>query len=436
MPLSFDDSLPCFIQELRKADVDASDAAGVVIRDVRGRLSFVARIALSADVILRVDSAISEELKPYISPIGAVADVNSPGAARVLEDKTPIWSTVYLREDQVSVNIRFLDRRAIGMDWLYPPSEPISSPPRLVFSSLKGGVGRSTALAILAAELAEQGRSVLVVDLDMEAPGLGSMLIEREALPFFGTIDYFVESGLKDLGDEFLLDCVGASWVGGGRGRIDVVPAFGSKSIGNPADVLSKLARAYLEDGGSEERPVTFLTRARDLLERLTSLARYDAVLVDARAGLHETSAAGILGLGADVLLFGVDQPQTQDTLSVLLSHLAQFPVLDPEYDWRDRFRVIQAKADPEETTLISFRSQTFDLFEKTIYSREPLLDYGIDDANGPHFPIPIFEDERYRLFHPLRHSAQLTRDVYSKSFTAFLEFATDRLKLNEENTQ
>src|SRR6266446_8977799 len=168
MPLSFDDSLPCFIQELRKADVDASDAAGVVIRDVRGRLSFVARIALSADVILRVDSAISEELKPYLSPIGAVADVNSPGAARVLEDKTSIWSTVYLREDQVSVNIRFLDRRAIGMDWLYPPSEPISSPPRLVFSSLKGGVGRSTALAILAAELAEQGRSVLVVDLDME----------------------------------------------------------------------------------------------------------------------------------------------------------------------------------------------------------------------------------------------------------------------------
>jgi hypothetical protein len=434
MSLSFDDSLPCFVQALRRTGLDVSDAAGVVIRDVRGRLSFVAKVELSSDVSLSIDSQIPEELKPYISPIGAVADVNSPGAARVLQDKMSILLPIYLREDQISVTIRFLDRRAIGMDWLSPPSDPISSPPRLVFSSLKGGVGRSTALAVLAAELAERGSSVLVLDLDMEAPGLGSMLIEREALPFFGTIDFFVESGLKDLNEEFLLDCVGASWVGGGHGRIDVVPAFGSKSIENPADILSKLARAYLEDGGSEDEPVTFLTRARDLLERLTSLASYDAVLVDARAGLHETSAAGILGLGADVLLFGVDQPQTRDTLSVLLSHIARFPVLDPEYDWRDRFRVIQAKADPQETALIAFRGQTFDLFEEIIYARDPALDYGIDDANGPHFPIPIFEDERYRLFHPLRHSEQLTRELYSKSFSAFLKFSVDRLRLNEEN--
>jgi hypothetical protein len=436
MLLSFDDSLPCFVQTLRKAGLDASDSAGVIIRDVRGRLSFVAGIALSPDMILKADSAISDDLRPYISPIGAVADLNSPGAARVLEDKMSNLVTVLLKEGQAPVNVRFLDRRAVGMDWLYPPSDPISAPPRLVFSSLKGGVGRSTALAILAAELAERGGSVLVVDLDMEAPGLGSMLIEREALPFFGTIDFFVESGLKDLSEDFLLDCIGASWVGGGHGRIDVIPAFGSKSIENPADVLSKLARAYLEDGGSEERPVTFLIRARNLLERLTSLAHYDAVLVDARAGLHETSAAGILGLGADVLLFGVDQPQTQDTLSVLLSHLARFPVLDPEYDWRDRFRVIQAKADPDEMALMAFRAQTFDLFDRFIYSREPRLDYSIDDENGPHFPIPVFEDERYRLFHPLRHDAQLTRDLYSKSFSAFLGFAMDRLQLNEENDQ
>jgi hypothetical protein len=433
MALSFDDSLPSFVQALRQSGIDVSASAGVIIRDVRGRLSFVARGALPSEVILKVDAAISEELTPYISPIGAIADINAPGATRVLNDGESFFLSVHLDADKDPIKVRLLDRRAIGMDWLSPPSDPISNPPRLVFASLKGGVGRSTALAVLAAELAERGRSVLVVDFDMEAPGLGSILMEPGTLPSFGTIDFFVESGFRNVDDGFLLDCVGASWVGGGRGRIDVVAAFGAKSVENPGEVLGKLARAYLEDGGSEDRPITFLTRARELLERLTYLTRYDAALIDARAGLHETSAAGILGLGADVLLFGADQPQSQITLSVLLSHLARFPILNSEYDWRDRFRVIQAKAEPEDIDLVLFRTRTFELFDKVIYPCEPALDYGIDDANGPHFPIPIFEDERYRLFNPLRHKEQLTRDLYDKSFAPFLNFAVSRLQLDED---
>ena len=49
----------------------------------------------------------------------------------------------------------------------------------VTFYSFKGGVGRSMALANVAALLSEWGRSVLVVDWDLEAPG-----IER----FFSTI--------------------------------------------------------------------------------------------------------------------------------------------------------------------------------------------------------------------------------------------------------
>ncbi|MCO6457186.1 MAG: hypothetical protein J5I93_17965 [Pirellulaceae bacterium] len=51
------------------------------------------------------------------------------------------------------------------------------------FYSLRGGVGRSTALAYTGRILASRGRSVLCVDMDLEAPGLGPLFGREDALP-------------------------------------------------------------------------------------------------------------------------------------------------------------------------------------------------------------------------------------------------------------
>jgi len=441
MTISFDESLSAFAQVLERAGVDLSEQGGTVVRDSRGRLSFIAGGTISTEVADRVNRLIDGDLGPYVSPLGPIADQDSPGAKRVLSDKEALPVDVKLENDR-GLTIRLLDRRAIGADWLHQPLSDTPAPPRLVFASIKGGVGRSTALSVLAADLAERGFSLLVVDLDLEAPGVGSMLIDRTATPLFGSMDFFVESGLKTIPDNFMLDCLAPSWLGGGRGRIDVVPSLGSKSLNNPAGVLAKLARAYLETPSPDGEPQqTFLTHAQDFLNRLTSLNRYDAVLVDARAGLHETTAASILGLGADVLLFGVDQLQTEIGYNVLLSHLAQFPVLNTDSDWRYRLRMVQAKSEPDDAALARYRMKMYDLFERTFYSREPIsgsdiidadFRFSIDDGDGPHFPIPIFEDERYRLFDPAQDRTQLTRDLYGMSFSPFVGICTERLRLNE----
>src|SRR5271168_2494145 len=42
----------------------------------------------------------------------------------------------------------------------------------ITFYSFKGGVGRTMALVNVAAELVRRGRKVLVVDFDLQAPGL------------------------------------------------------------------------------------------------------------------------------------------------------------------------------------------------------------------------------------------------------------------------
>jgi hypothetical protein len=438
--ITFDTSvqkLACLVQQ---HGLNVADSEGVFIRDMRGRLVFLARRELEDAIMAKINGAVSADLKPYISPIGAVADRRTPGTARALEATERILLRIQPDGAGEGICVAILDRRSTGIDWIHAPEDLAIETPRLVFSSLKGGVGRSTALSVLAAELAGRGRSVLVIDLDLEAPGLGSMLVEPDATPKFGSLDFYVEDGLRAVDDSFLQDAVGASWLGAGRGRVDVVPSYGAITLNNPREVIAKLSRAYLEGEDEKGEPRSFLSRTQCLVSRLAKIRRYDAILIDARSGLHETTAASILGLGADVLLFGVNQPQTFLGYRILLSNLARLPVNDPERDWRYRLRMMQAKSESSEN-VATYRSRMFDLFDNCFYSKvsdagDPIeqgFRFGIDDNEAPHFAIPILEDERYRLFDPVLNKEQLGKDLYEGSFAPFLAFCIERLQLEEE---
>jgi len=233
-----------------------------------------------------------------------------------------------------------------------------------VFASIKGGVGRSTALSVIAAHLASRGGRVLVLDLDLEAPGIGAFLLTPETTPEFGMIDALVENGLSGLDDAFLADLVGPSALASQGGRIDVIPAFGRRSIQYPGDVLAKIARAYAEDGLPDGTVATVLDQVRDIVDKFSDPLRYDVILIDSRAGLHETTASAVLGLGAEVLLFGRDEPQTFQGYAALIAHLARFVPNDgPMPEWMERLTVVQAKAPVEAEERTGFDQRWQELF-------------------------------------------------------------------------
>src|ERR1039457_4655029 len=60
----------------------------------------------------------------------------------------------------------------------------------ITFYSFKGGVGRTMALANVALELATTGRRVLLVDFDLEAPGLDTFDVLKPERPTAGIVDY------------------------------------------------------------------------------------------------------------------------------------------------------------------------------------------------------------------------------------------------------
>src|SRR4051812_36528748 len=63
----------------------------------------------------------------------------------------------------------------------------------VTFYSFKGGVGRTMALVNAAAELTSRGKRVLIVDFDLEAPGIQTYRPFNERSDSLGVVDYVTE---------------------------------------------------------------------------------------------------------------------------------------------------------------------------------------------------------------------------------------------------
>jgi hypothetical protein len=445
----YDDSLAIMVKTLSRSMSAEQIASGVFVRDVSGRLSFFARSKLEERDWAKIEKELRVALGPYARPDRVLASGDDFGS-NVLSDLSAYEVSLG------SIKARVVDRRLVGMDWLRKPAELAFRPRRFVFASLKGGVGRSTALSVAALHLANQGRRLLVIDLDMEAPGISTMLLTPETLPRWGIVDALVENGISGLDEGFIQDLVGSSLISAHSGKVDVIPAFGMASLENPADILGKLARAYAEDIRDDGKPLSILDQVQELIERFSDPSRYDAIFVDARAGLHETAASAILGLGADILFFGLNEDQTFHGYQALFAHLAR---LRPgsESKWLDQITMVQAKAlgTNEDQELFAERCKT--LFqasgltpiqrplEKVFIPAEPFGNVPWDETNTdlrPQLeedlesrpPLMILDDERFKHYSPqLRADLTLPR-IYLSTFGAFLERIDETLSAAGEN--
>ncbi|WP_394438944.1 KGGVGR-motif variant AAA ATPase [Sphingobium naphthae] len=430
---TFDQSLPLFINVV--ADVWGSDAItnNLFLRDPVGRLTLVVLDSGKTGVEREeLSKAVDEVLGGYADPSGI--SVATPEELFDESLREPgIGIAVPIDQATFQGHVRLVDRRVVGADWLRRPIEENSVIPRLFFVSLKGGVGRSTALCVLAAHLAASGRRVLAIDMDLEAPGLGTMLLDNTTLPQFGLLDYLVETNLGVVEDLFLSDMLGFSQLSGGRGSITVVPALGTRANDSPLNVLSKLARAYLP---SENDPAlnSFTAKIDKLIGRLTAAGDYDVVLVDARAGLHESTAAAAVALQGNTLVFGMDQPQTYAGYRALLAQQAL--TLGP--DWTTRIHIVEARvgADGPSGEFISNMidilpnwyeikkdseipledlHETFEIGWDVNTPAELIIDQEIDHTY-------IYESDLFNKFDPLEHPDLLSKGIYSAVYDEFLQ--------------
>lgn len=396
----------------------------VLLRDLYGRISIILQIkknkhhqVLEKQLIKELGNFSFSEENIFISSdelFGFQSLINSTDKILIFDAQNPIY---------------LVDRQITGQDWLRKPiQEP--HPPRAVLFGIKGGVGRSTALAIWAWYLANLGHKVLVVDLDMESPGIGQILLPQNRLADFGIVDWLVEQAVGQADESLLKEMVATSPLAEKtEGIIRVVAAAGNKE----QDYVAKLSRVYM-DINQDGIILDFAHRISQLLRQLEVQESPDVVLLDSRAGIHDIAAIAITRLTNMAFLFAVNTPQTWQAYRYLFTHWQKWNVNLTAF--RENLKIV-ASMIPElgrEDYLSRCLESSYNLFLETIYEEtaENELDtynFALDYTASPHFPMEIFWNITFQEFNPQSEEYfRINSLQLNACYGSFLQSATELL--------
>jgi len=410
--VTFDDVLPTLVQTLEARPDFASIHTCVVVRDLHGRVRIVIKPQdgpASTEGPGFNKAAAEKALESldgyFVAPIWSTAGKSADErrlAGGLLERASP-WEPEFLDpvtgdprtprgswrkyERRLSKNA-WLDQGATNLPW------PLEDGPCITtFYSFKGGIGRTTALASCAWQLAEEGKKVVILDLDLEAPGIGTLL-EVES-----------PRGLLDL----LVDCIAT-------GKLDLEGAYAptraldvnDRVMVLPAGRLDekfveKLARLDFSSQGAHDSTPSQASpmeqALRSILKSVRDQLDPDHIFLDARSGLHDISGLSLHRLAhTDVLLARAGEQSYQGLDLTLRSLIRRKGHKDL------RCVVVHSMAEPGDTSAAQeekdeFRQRAYNSFNGALYSKFSGPPPSIGSVAAPHNPFPIpFNQELVRF--------------------------------------
>lgn len=167
-------------------------------------------------------------------------------------------------------------------------------PQVVTFYSFKGGVGRSTALGMVAILLANRNRRVVIIDFDLEAPGISVLfrpdVANENGAGNYGVLDYLHQRHLTpNVNIPAIEDCIHQVNLPS-RGELFLVPVgeYDENYIHRLAELDRRTWQAFYR---GTINPVEQLIN--DIKERVDP----DIILIDARPGFNDTGAIALLDL-------------------------------------------------------------------------------------------------------------------------------------------
>jgi cellulose biosynthesis protein BcsQ len=162
--------------------------------------------------------------------------------------------------------------------------EKLESCPIVSFYSFKGGVGRTTALALYASHYAMvHSKKIFIIDCDFEAPGLINFYgIRNEESPKNGIIEYLKDKEALaqiDLNDNYIYE---VSKKYSGDGAIYILPSGNIFDSLDRQDYIEALARIDVHSS------TTMIRQLRDLIVEINKAYRPDVILIDSRTGFTD----------------------------------------------------------------------------------------------------------------------------------------------------
>lgn len=241
----------------------------------------------------------------------------------------------------------------------------------VTFYSYKGGVGRSMALANVAAQLAKDGRRVLLIDFDLEAPGLDSFdeFGIKPGSP--GVVEYvskYLETEVAPPIGTFVQEVIPAKQPL--QGRLWVMPSGAKDAAYNSLRMSINWDALYEKHQGA-----AFIENWKADIEQRY---RPDFVFIDSRTGL--TDVGGICTLHFPdlvVLLFALNEQNIQGIASVAR-------VLR---DAQNAPRLLSVA-----TPVPSIATESRELVEKRLARAESVLGIRVEKEIHYHWPVSLGE--------------------------------------------
>ncbi|BBL59303.1 ParA family protein [Methylomonas koyamae] len=377
---------------------------GIILAKYRGApLEALGEVLLNRDLNSRLRLIVSDSLRDNTTAVETLENIASDLLNNFGNRAYPINRAILFESDINKAKdeapcfplegfdqVFVVDRLAAEGNWASIEPESLGAP-RIVFFSIKGGVGRSSALATVAWSLAQAGNRVLVLDLDLESPGLSTSLLSSGKQPTYGITDWLVED-LVDNGDT-VLDSMIASSDFSHDGEIYIVPAHGVE----PGEYVSKLGRVWMPKQRQDGRHENWSQRLQRLISTLENRVKPDIILIDSRAGIDEVASSCVTDLGANlVLLFAIDGTQTWSGYRILFDYWRRANVVRTI---RERLQIVSALTpDTEQMTYLErLRDSAYDLFLDMQYDEIPpgeLIDrswsFESSDTAAPHYPWAV----------------------------------------------
>jgi MinD-like ATPase involved in chromosome partitioning or flagellar assembly len=250
----------------------------------------------------------------------------------------------------------------------------------ITFYSFKGGVGRTMALVNVAAELVRRGRKVLVVDFDLEAPGLETYKHLQPPRPHPGIVEYVTEYRRSNAVPDFHDYIYETKPIGKKGGRLWVMPAGRRDRAYRTALANLDWQRLYKEEEGFLLFEDTKLGWQEEL--------KPDYVLIDSRTG--DTDVLGICTRqlpDSVVLMFtpneqnlaglenvyrDIRREETEGLKKQIKLHFvaANVPDLDDEHRiLRRQIQAFRERLEFEKLTGEIRRYENLDLLDQTVFT-------------------------------------------------------------------
>ncbi len=291
--------------------------------------------AAQAVDVAALEQALTQELGGYFAPpIWSTQGGKRDEArlARVILEQAVAWPEAVYDDPVTGLRTasqaawKKLERRLSKQAWLESagrkPPWPLteSTPPIVTFYSFKGGVGRTTALVSCAWQLARAGKKVVVVDLDLEAPGLGALLEVKTDRGLIDLLADHLATGACDL-DGAVAERVDVLGAGG-----DLVNVISAGALGG--SYLEKLSRLDFVNSnppaGVKVEPSPIEEALRAILDAVKRRLRPDYILLDSRAGLHDLAGLSLHSLAHVDVLVGRANEQGYRGFDLALQVLAK----------------------------------------------------------------------------------------------------------------